>query len=253
MGNEEQELPILNIAPTDLQVIGYALFPYAQRVRQMAQPSAKREALLRTIETLRQRIAAVKTLSDGNGLPFLLSHDELAVIDSALSAFVDTINRFVPRREEKSVEVFCCYACKDRLMLLELKTHLMPLQREGLITLWADVDIQAGMEWEKEIHLHLNTAQIILLLISPDFLASEYCYNIEMQRAIERHECGEARVIPIILRRASWQKTPLGKLQALPTGANPITQWHDQDEAFYDVAKGIQKAVEARIAESENP
>ncbi len=102
----------------------------------------------------------------------------------------------------ESVEVFCCYARKDQSLLLELKTHLTPLQREGLITLWADIDINAGMEWEKEIQRHLNTAQIILLLISPDFIASEYCYSVEMQRAVERHECGEARVIPIILQRS---------------------------------------------------
>jgi len=80
------------------------------------------------------------------------------------------------------IEVFCCYAREDQPLLLDLKTHLMPLQREGLITLWADIDINAGEEWEKEIHRHLNTAQIILLLISSDFLASEYCYSIEMQR-----------------------------------------------------------------------
>ncbi len=154
---------------------------------------------------------------------------------------------------QKSIEVFCCYAREDQPLLLDLKTHLMPLQREGLITLWADIDINAGEEWEKEIHRHLNTAQIILLLISSDFLASEYCYSIEMQRSMERHERGEARVIPIILRPASWQRTPLGKLQALPTDASPITsrKWHDQDEAFYDVAEGIREAVEARLVEEE--
>ena len=73
----------------------------------------------------------------------------------------------------KSIEVFCCYARKDQQLLLDLKTFLSPLQREGLITLWTDIDINAGTEWEREIHRHLNTAQIILLLISPDFIASE--------------------------------------------------------------------------------
>src|SRR5438067_2296592 len=102
------------------------------------------------------------------------------------------------------VEIFCCYAHEDESLLLKLKTHLNPLQREGLITVQSDIDISPGTEWEKEISHHLNTAQMILLLISPDFIASEYCYSVGMRRAIERHDRGEVRVIPIILRRVSW-------------------------------------------------
>ena len=156
-------------------------------------------------------------------------------------------------KAQKNVEVFCCYARKDQSLLLELKTHLTPLQREGLITLWADVDINAGAEWEEEIHHHLNSAQIILLLISPDFIASEYCYSIEMQRAIERHERGEAQVIPVILRPVSWQRMPFGKFQALPTNAVPVTsgKWHSQDDAFYEVAEGIRGAVAERACKAE--
>ncbi len=81
---------------------------------------------------------------------------------------------------ETPLQVFCCYARKDQPLLQELKAHLALLVREGLITLWADGDIDAGMEWEEEIHHHLNAAHIILLLISPDFMASDYCYGIEM-------------------------------------------------------------------------
>src|SRR6266487_1759942 len=98
------------------------------------------------------------------------------------------------------VKIFCCYARKDQQIMNELRKHLIPLQRQELITLWADIDIDAGEEWEKVIDQHLNTAQIILLLISPDFMASEYCYSKEMMRALERHKRGEARVIPILLR-----------------------------------------------------
>jgi hypothetical protein len=154
-----------------------------------------------------------------------------------------------------SVEAFCCYARRDQRFLTELKKHLYPLQREGLITLWADVDINAGMEWEKEIDRHLYTAQIILLLISPDFMASDYCYGVEMRRAMERHEHGEARVIPIILRPVQWRRTPLGKLQALPANASPIMggKWHHQDEAFYAVAEGIREAVEALAVKNPAP
>jgi HEAT repeat protein len=148
---------------------------------------------------------------------------------------------------QKSIEVFCCYARKDQSLLLELKAHLMPLQRKGLTTLWADTDINAGAEWEKEIHLHLNAAHIILLLVSPDFMASEYCYSIEMQQALERHEKGEAKVIPIILRPVHWQSTRLGTLKALPTDAKPITDslWDSRDQAFLDVVEGIRSIVES--------
>src|SRR5947208_10061471 len=98
------------------------------------------------------------------------------------------------------VEIFFCYAHEDETLLNKLKAHLRPLQRQGLIDVWHDRDINAGQEWEQEISKHLNEAQIILLLISPDFMDSDYCYSKEMQRALERHEHREARVIPIILR-----------------------------------------------------
>jgi hypothetical protein len=125
---------------------------------------------------------------------------------------------------------------------------LKPLQRGHLIDFWDDRDITAGSEWEREISEHLNTAQIILLLISPDFLASDYCYGTEMQRAMERHESGEAHVIPIILRPVFWQTSPFGKLQALPINAKPVVSptWNNWDEAFFDIAEGIRKVVEQR-------
>ncbi len=142
-----------------------------------------------------------------------------------------------------TIEIFCCYARKDLQLLNDLKKHLMPMQHSAQIHIWADTDIDAGEEWEKEIDNHLNTAQIILLLISPDFIASNYCYSVEMMRALERHEQGEARVIPIILRPTDWQNTLLRKLQALPTGAKPVTSALNQDDALLDAAKGVRKAV----------
>ncbi len=145
---------------------------------------------------------------------------------------------------EMPIEIFCCYARKDHEFLQHLKAHLMPLQREGIITIWSDTDINAGKQWEDEITKHLNTAQIILLLVSPDFMMSEYIYSKEMKRAIERHKRGEATVIPIILRWVSWQRTPIGQLQALPKDGRPIKNWQDEDEAFYDTVEGIIKVIE---------
>src|SRR5947209_947894 len=86
----------------------------------------------------------------------------------------------------KPLEIFCCYAHEDEALLNKLKTHLKPLQRQGLIDVWQDRDISAGTQWEQEINKHLDEADIILLLVSPDFIASDYCYNIEMKRALER-------------------------------------------------------------------
>lgn len=90
----------------------------------------------------------------------------------------------------------------------------------------------------------MNEAHIILLLVSQDFIASNYCYDIEMQKAIQRHEAGEARVIPIILHPAFWEETPIGKLQVLPTGAKPVALWSNKNLAMMDVVKGNQKAIE---------
>ena len=142
------------------------------------------------------------------------------------------------------VKIFCCYAHEDEPLLKKLKTHLFPLQRAGLVDVWYDCDISAGTDWEQQIKERLNTAHIILLLVSPDFMASDYCYSIEMQRAIERHEQGEAHVIPIILRPVYWQDV-LGKLQALSTDAIPVMSsgWHYQDEAFFNVTEGIRNVV----------
>jgi hypothetical protein len=143
------------------------------------------------------------------------------------------------------IKTFCCYAREDKSFLEKLKSCLAPFRQTGLISIWADCDITAGTEWKKEVHQHLNTDQMILLLISPSFMDSDYCYSVEMQRALERHRQGEARVIPIILRPVHWQDI-LGELQALPTDAKPVIDprhWYAQDEAFFDVAKGIRKVI----------
>jgi TIR domain len=97
-----------------------------------------------------------------------------------------------------------------------------------------------------EIDAHLESADIILLLVSSDFLGSEYCYQLEMQRAVERRETGSATVIPVILRPCDWHTTPFGKLQAAPKDGRPIIQWPDADEAFLDVVRAIKVAIAAR-------
>ncbi len=151
----------------------------------------------------------------------------------------------MPAAPAKAVEVFYSYAHKDEDLRNQLAEHLSSLRRQGYITEWYDRQIGAGTQWAEEIDAHLNTATIILLLISSSFLASDYCYGIEMQRALERHDAKEALVIPIILRSVDWRGTPFEKLQALPANGKPITTWPNQDEAFLDVTRGIRKAIEA--------
>jgi hypothetical protein len=149
----------------------------------------------------------------------------------------------------KPLRIFCSYAHEDEEHLNDLQDWLRGLQRQGLIEWWHDRGISPGWEWEEAIDKNLRTADIILLLVTPDFMASDYVFEKEIRRAIERHERGEARVIPIIVRPALWKGTVLDRLQALPKDARPVTRWPDRDEAWLDVAQGIRKAVEELLAE----
>lgn len=107
------------------------------------------------------------------------------------------------------------------------------------------------MEWEREVDAHLDTANIILLLIGADFIASDYCFGKEVQRAIERHAAAKARVIPVLLRPVDLKGTPLSELQPLPTNRKPVTLWHNRDEAFWQVARELGEVVEAMLPSSE--
>jgi hypothetical protein len=152
-----------------------------------------------------------------------------------------------PRKEESTastIEIFLCYAHEDKAFLKKLEQHLAPLKRQGLITAWHDGDIHAGATWEQEIHVHLHSAQLVLLLVSPSFMDSDYCYSIEMTQALERQRRGESRVIPVIVRAVYWQGEPLGALQVLPPDGKPIASWRHQDEAFLKVIEGIRQVVE---------
>ena len=140
--------------------------------------------------------------------------------------------------------LFFSYSHKDESLRNELEVHLAMLKREGLIDAWHDRKILAGDEFDKEIDNKLEEAAVILLLVSPDFLASEYCYERELARAMERHKEGSARVIPVILRPCDWKTALLGGLLAAPTDGKPVTRWPDRDEAFLDVVKHIRSALE---------
>ena len=138
-----------------------------------------------------------------------------------------------------SLRLFYCYAREDQALRDELDKHLASLRRRSVITNWYDGMIVPGMPWEKVIATHLDAADIILLLISSDFMNSDYCYSKEMNRALERHEKQEARVVPILLRPVYWSDAPFSHLHVLPADAKPVIRWNDRDSAFEDITKGI--------------
>jgi len=144
----------------------------------------------------------------------------------------------------RRLEVFESYAHRDEKLREELDKHLAALKRSDLIETWCDRRISPGSEFASEIDAHLTTADIVLLLISPDFLNSDYCYRREMGIALDRHAAGANRVIPIILRPVDWLPTPLGRLLALPKDGKPITTWNRRDDALFDAAKGIRRVAE---------
>jgi hypothetical protein len=145
--------------------------------------------------------------------------------------------------------VFFSYSHADEALRDQLEEQLAILKRQGVISTWHDRRILAGSEIDHSINACLETADIILLLVSPAFLASDYCYDREMIRAMQRHEQGEARVIPVILRPCDWHDTLFGKLLAAPRDGKAVTQWPDRDEAFLQVAQAIKAAAKGGSSE----
>ncbi|MDR8392250.1 toll/interleukin-1 receptor domain-containing protein [Aliifodinibius sp. S!AR15-10] len=141
-------------------------------------------------------------------------------------------------------KVFMSYSHKDEELRDELEIHLSMLKRKGLISTWHDRKILPGDDFKNEIDENIEDADIILLLISPYFLDSDYCFDIELERALERHDNGEARVIPIILEHCHWQIAEFSKLQALPEDGRPVTDYPNQHKAFTQIAKGIRQAIQ---------
>lgn len=145
--------------------------------------------------------------------------------------------------------VFFSYSHADEAMRDQLEKQLAMLKRQNVIETWHDRRIAAGQDLDQEIGGHVETDEIILLLVSADFIASDYCYEREMLRAMERHYRGEAIVIPVILRACDWHGAPFGKLMATPPDGKPITQWPDQDQAMLEVAKAVRRASERLAAD----
>nr|MDJ0705393.1 NB-ARC domain-containing protein [Leptolyngbyaceae cyanobacterium MO_188.B28] len=143
------------------------------------------------------------------------------------------------------LNLFISYCHRDEDLKEELEVHLASLKREGSIKPWQDRNIEAGEEWDSEIRKALEAAQIILLLITPRFLSSRYCFDEETKRAMERHKEGSVRVIPIIMKPSDWKTSPFSKLQVLPKDGKPVNRWDDQDEALLDVVSGLRRVIKS--------
>jgi hypothetical protein len=154
--------------------------------------------------------------------------------------------------ERALASVFFSYSHADEALRDQLEKQLALLKRQGVIETWHDRRIGAGGEIDPEISVHVEKDDILLLLISSDFLASDYCYQREMLRAMERHAAGEAIVIPVILRACDWHGAPFGKLMATPPDGRPITQWPDRDQAFLEVARAVRGAAD-RLTKAPTP
>lgn len=143
------------------------------------------------------------------------------------------------------VKVFMSYARKDKELKEELDVHLAMLKRDPKVDIWSDKEIEEGEEFDKRIKKELEEAHIILLLVSPRFLASTYIFDVELKEAMDKHEKGEAIVIPVIMKPCDWEKTKFQKLQALPRNATPVVQWEaGLDDALVHVVKGIRRAID---------
>lgn len=146
--------------------------------------------------------------------------------------------------KENALRVFLSYSHKDEAYKEELDKHLSALKESNRIKVWNDGMISGGAEWDETIKSELKAADIILLLISPDFMASKYIKEVEMKAAIERHERKEVKVIPIFLRKCDFKGMSFDKLQGYPKDAKTIKSFEDTDEAFYEIAQGIRKDID---------
>jgi hypothetical protein len=144
----------------------------------------------------------------------------------------------------KGLSLFVSYAHNDEGVKTELLKHLRPLERMGLIAEWHDRKLKAGEEWDRVISENLRKADIVLLLISVDFINSKYCFDVELEEALKMHEQGHARVIPVLVRKCLWSPMPFAKLQSLPKDGTAVNSWKDADEALTNVADGIRVVAE---------
>lgn len=156
---------------------------------------------------------------------------------------LELTNIEVTYNKDRPLRLFYSYSHGDEKLRDKLEKHLSVLKREKYVETWSDRFLTGGTDFSEKIHDEIEKADIILLLVSSNFLASDYCYNVEMKRALERHKSGEARMIPIIIRPSDWARSPFGHLLALPKDGKAVATWQNQDEAWLNITHGIRRVI----------
>jgi O-acetyl-ADP-ribose deacetylase (regulator of RNase III) len=209
-------------------------------------PAISDESLAQLLELERERqrleqdivmLKANKETGSAEGLSQQLVENQEKRLDAAARDLVD---------RDKPVSLFISYAHEDAQFREKLSKHLSTLKELGLVQDWHDRLISPGTDWDTDINQALDKADILVLLVSSDFVSSGYIKSVELVRAFDRLEKGDVTVIPVLVRTVDLDGSPLSKLQQLPTGGRPIKLWSDEDEAYFDVVKGIKQAVLAR-------
>lgn len=219
-----------------------------QRTAQAGRRTPKQEKRRRLIEKLgdldRERQQLEAQLAEYKDT---ITEEEVTRVERRLHEVhrerVDVLSEVKAPVLQQRISVFVSYAHADEKLRKKLGKHLSVLERQGLIATWHDRMISAGTEWAGTIDARLEQSRIVLLLISADFIDSKYCYDIEMKRALERHEKREALVIPVILRPVVLKGSAFAKLQALPKDARALTEWPSVDAACVDVVEGLREAI----------
>lgn len=142
------------------------------------------------------------------------------------------------------MKLFISYSHKDESFMEEFEEHLSQLKRNKIISLWHDRKLVAGGDWKGGIDSNLESSDVVILLISPSFLASDYCCEIELAKALEMHDSSQAVVVPIVIRECDWTEGQFSKLQALPKDAKAVNKWEDRDSAWTDAVKGLKRLIE---------
>jgi len=231
--------------PLDLNSIESAFHPQAglfalDTPARSATDSLLEEAQGQAIPGEVTDISAAESSSDLESSPRGLTIDEPSGLTSSIRSPHGLDREF----NAQQVKLFISYSHRDERYFNQLIIRLVVLYREGVIAQWHDRMIRPGADWRKAIDYNLDSADCVLLLVSPDFIASDYCYGIEMKKALRRHLEEGVPVIPVIVRPAEWRRTPLGDLKAIPKDGRAITEWSNRDRAWLEVAKALRLALD---------
>lgn len=160
-------------------------------------------------------------------------------------ALIKFLSPIAPSLMNEPVKIFISYTQADESYKNELTIQLKLLKMQKLVEAWSDQEILPGQEWDAEIKEQLDEAEVILFLVSTDFLVSDYVNDVEIKKALERYDKGEVIIIPIVVRPTQFSGFEISKFQALPAKAKPISQWDDKDNAWLDVSNGIKKVIQS--------